>query len=85
VTAAPARWHLNREEPQMRTEASEAAGWTPLIGSYEEAVLSWQEQVEKAFAEVRSASAPPQGLDTPSRSTRAAAPAGRDHPLTPCP
>lgn len=29
------------------------AGWGPLLGSYEEAVLSWDEQVEKVFAESR--------------------------------
>ena len=33
------------ERPQGTTEA----GWFPLRGSYEEAVLSWYEQVEMSF------------------------------------
>jgi hypothetical protein len=69
----------------MRTEASEATGWTPLAGSYEEAVLSWHEQVEKAFAGLERAGAPPRGLDTAGRTAPAPAPAGRDRSLTPGP
>ena len=37
----------------MGRAARSEVGWGPLLGSYEEAVLSWHEQVEKAFAESR--------------------------------
>jgi hypothetical protein len=79
------RERQRREEPQMRTEASEATGWTPLAGSYEEAVLSWHEQVERAFAELERAGAPPRGLETPGRTAPAAAPAIGDRSPSPAP
>jgi hypothetical protein len=33
----------------MRNRRGMQAGWQPVEGSYEEAVLSWQEQIELTF------------------------------------
>ena len=53
-----------------RPHANET-GWFPAKGSYEEAVLSWQEQIERSFRrrELAAEQAPEEEREAPARES----------------